>query len=86
MTFSVESYGEVNEYIRFPMNWELWYNNFTRILFDTPVRATLNMTVGALNYPLHNKYLISLLIYIRLKSEQYKFPESHCTHPTPIIS
>lgn len=51
MTFSVESYGEVNEYIRFPMNWELWYNNFTRILFDTPVRATLNMTVGALNYP-----------------------------------
>ena len=34
----------------FPMNWELWYNNFTKILFDTPVRATLNMTVGALNY------------------------------------
>ena len=50
MTFSVEGYGEVNEYIRFPMNWELWYNNFTKILFDTPIRATLNITVGALNY------------------------------------
>ncbi len=55
MTFSVEGFGKVNEYIRFPMNWDLWYHNFTRILFDTPVRATLNITVGAMNYPVTQK-------------------------------
>ena len=51
ITFSCEGIGEINELIRFPSKWNEFENNFFKCVENKKIIQSVNITVGAYNYP-----------------------------------
>ena len=57
MVFSCEGLGPVQEYIRFPSEWDIWISNFKKCLKHPKISPRINLTVGAMNYPIMQQTL-----------------------------
>ena len=57
VVFSCEGLRSVQEYIRFPTQWDLWISNFKKCLNHSRISPRFNLTVGAMNYPVMQQTL-----------------------------
>jgi MoaA/NifB/PqqE/SkfB family radical SAM enzyme len=51
ITISIDGLGVVGEYIRFPLNWEVFETNFNKLLTYKKLKLSVNITKSVLNAP-----------------------------------
>ena len=57
VVFSCEGLESIQEYIRFPTQWDIWISNFKKCLQHNKIMTRVNLTVGAMNYPVMQQTL-----------------------------
>lgn len=51
ITISIDGLGLVGEYIRYPLNWDLFESNFNKLLTHKKLKLSVNITQSVLNAP-----------------------------------